>query len=132
MSYSSWIGGGPLDSYSLVAGYGGFVGSQMDYGCINGACGGSIPGAPAGDCGCNSGGAAVEYGTTTGQEYGGEVTQSYGGESYEGQSYEGTVEEYAPVENAPIEEGPFYESSNLGPAVEEIPAGTAADGSGSK
>ena len=127
LSYSSWIGGGPLDNYSLVAGYGGFVGSQLDYGCINGACSGNfgVP-MPAGSCGCDGA-------TNTVVQYGGQVSsgvatdQSYSaGQSYESQSYTGTVEEYAPVEELPIEEGPFYESNPIGSdseAVEEIPAG---------
>ena len=141
MSYSSWIGGGPLDTYSLVAGYGGFVGSQMDYGCINGACSGDFGAAmPASDCGCSGGAVmqpAMESYSTGGEVYGGE---SYGGESYSGETYTepysseeqsgsheayGAEEQYAPVEELPIEEGPFYESNPIA-EVEEIPAPDAS------
>ena len=142
MAYSSWIGGGPLDTYSLVAGYGGFVGSQMDYGCINGACSGdfgaAMPAASA-DCGCSGSaampaysGEAVQSGEySTGETYGQEVySDSYGGDAYGNEQYEGTVEQYAPVEELPVEEGPLYESNPID-AVEEIPAGNSGGGAGS-
>ena len=81
----------------------------MDYGCINGACGGdfgaAMPAMPASDCGCSGGGVsmqpAMETYSTGGMEMqpqayetGGEY---YGGEEYStGESYEGAVEQYAP------------------------------------
>ncbi len=102
MSYGSWIGGGPLDSHSLVAGYGGFVAPAVDYGCINGACSGTFDGAaPAAGCGC------------AGQSHGAPPAEIQGGVHdevvNEGNSGAVQNEQYSPVDEGPIDEGPFYQ-----------------------
>ena len=115
-----------MDTYSLVAGYGGFVGSQLDYGCINGACGGDfgVP-MPAG-CGCdggvNQGMPVVQYGNQVSTDT---HVQSYSaGGTYDSQNYAGAIEQYAPVEEIPVEEGPFYQSNPIeSDSAEEIPTG---------